>query len=90
MINFLPLLSNTVCYNSIFQLFHRCNRLLLPCGFHTFLQLPERSVFGFQSIPFGGLVFSNALSRFTDLLLSIVLRFFSTTAYNSTTNFNLY
>jgi hypothetical protein len=43
--NRLPLPSKTVCYNNFFQLSVRCNRLILPFGFHTYSQLPGRSVF---------------------------------------------
>jgi len=35
-VNFLPLPSNVACYNNIFGLSLRCNRLLQPCGFYTF------------------------------------------------------
>jgi hypothetical protein len=40
-----PLPSSTACYNSIVRLSVRCNRLLQPCGFHTFFATSPDEVF---------------------------------------------
>lgn len=79
-VHFLPLPSDVACYNNIFRLFLRCNRLLLSCDSARFLQLPgtkrlqlptrRRSDFlGVVGFPFGPPLILNPIESYDSLEL---------------------